>query len=641
MMENENIIVTETKEKRICRVGIWAKVWACIGQVILSLVIAACFIASVYMITEGYYSRSFQQILDQAFREENPAQADFLIYNYVNGNDTANEYYCENGNIVYVNIYRTYAARNEWAYDIGADLDNLIYMYSFKEKINDITYNCVIGLGNNLRADDRFRSIYLLVNTLFTLRYAVYFIALICLIGWVLLYIFVLRNAGYAKKSNVAKPIFESYVPFEINLSVMAGSFLLAFFAEGTAINDRLESILLCVFIIAVLEVVFILWSICLAIRIKTGFIWKTMILRYIFMGLGALFKLIGRGFKALFKNMSFIWQAFLGIIILLLSLLLSAGMIGNFDIRTGIDATGWLIFSLILIAIAVFGVYISICYRKLEQKANRLAKGDLSGDAEMKYMLPLFKRHAQDLKTISGGIVISNEKRMASEKTQTALITNVSHDIKTPLTSIINYADLISKEESDNEKINEYAEVLGRQSTRLKRLLEDLIEVSKAQSGALEVNLEACEVSTLVNQAAGEFEEKLKENSLDLITKGTENGAVIMADPRRMWRVFDNLLGNICKYAQPFTRVYLNVEEADGRCRIIFKNTSARELDLSPEELMARFVRGDKSREGAEGNGLGLSIASNLVQLQKGTMEISIDGDLFKVTLEFPSESA
>ena len=218
----------------------------------------------------------------------------------------------------------------------------------------------------------------------------------------------------------------------------------------------------------------------------------------------------------------------------------------------------------------------------------------------------------------------------------KTELITNVSHDIKTPLTSIINYASLISAEPSENEKITEYAKVLVRQSDRLKRLIEDLVEASKASTGNLEVHLAPCDASVFIEQASGEYEEKLEKAGLTLVTSKPEQEVRIMADGRRMWRVFDNLMNNICKYAQSGTRVYLMLELIDGQAVVSFKNISKDPLNISAEELMERFVRGDASRN-TEGNGLGLSIARSMTELQGGRMTLSVDGDLFKAMLSFP----
>ena len=285
--------------------------------------------------------------------------------------------------------------------------------------------------------------------------------------------------------------------------------------------------------------------------------------------------------------------------------------------------------------------------------------------------MLGDFKEHGENLNSLGQGISRAVAERMKIEHLKTELITNVSHDIKTPLTSIINYADLICEEtmrnkeedqrpkeaalgqgtegQSDSEggvrneeansckdaRIREYAEVLLRQSRRLKKLLEDLVEASKATTGNLEVDLKPCEVGVLLSQAVGEYQQRMEEKGLELIARQPEHSVIIIADGRHLWRVFDNLLNNICKYAQERSRVYLRVEEKQDSVQIIIRNMSKNPLEISGEELQERFVRGDRSRH-MEGNGLGLSIEKSLIELQDGKMEIVMDGDLFKVILCF-----
>ncbi len=280
--------------------------------------------------------------------------------------------------------------------------------------------------------------------------------------------------------------------------------------------------------------------------------------------------------------------------------------------------------------------LYLALMLRRLQKSGAALAAGDLAYHTDTKAMLWDLRQHGENLNSIAAGMSIAVEDRLKSERMKTELITNVSHDIKTPLTSIINYAGLIGREPCDNPVITEYSEVLVRQSEKLKRLIEDLVEASKASTGNLEVLLAPCDPAVFLTQAGGEYEEKLRSAGLTLITKQPEQELRILADGRRMWRVFDNLMNNICKYAQPGTRVYLALEEQAENAVITFKNTSREPLDMTEEELMERFTRGDASRS-TEGNGLGLSIAKSMAELQGGTLGLTIDGDLFKATLTFP----
>lgn len=292
-----------------------------------------------------------------------------------------------------------------------------------------------------------------------------------------------------------------------------------------------------------------------------------------------------------------------------------------------------WFFERLILIPL-IFIAALSL--RKLQRAGRELAAGNLSWHTDTKGMRWALKEHAENLNHIAEGMGLAVEERLKSERMKTELITNVSHDIKTPLTSIINYARLIGEAAGEDETLTEYSQVLVRQSERLKRLLEDLVEASKASTGNLEVCLSPCDPAIFVTQAGGEYEEKLEKAGLTLVSNVPEQEMRIMADPRRMWRIFDNLMNNICKYAQSGTRVYLTLADRDGQAEIIFRNTSREALNISEEELMERFVRGDASRN-TEGNGLGLSIAKSLAELQGGNLRIAIDGDLFKAILTFP----
>ena len=263
------------------------------------------------------------------------------------------------------------------------------------------------------------------------------------------------------------------------------------------------------------------------------------------------------------------------------------------------------------------------------------MAEGRQDAEVNVSGMVWEMREHGENLNSLGRGITQAVEESIKSERLKTELITNVTHDLKTPLTSIINYSDLICQECKEEGRVGEYAQVLLRQSKRLKKLLEDLLEAAKATTGNLEVNLEPCLVEVILTQALGEYQQRLEEKELELLVSQPDEPVTILADGRYLWRVFDNLLNNICKYAQEHSRVYLNVERQGDQVKIIFRNMSKYALNISADDLMERFVRGDRSRH-MEGNGLGLAIAKSLVELLNGRMEIVVDGDLFKVTLYF-----
>ena len=280
--------------------------------------------------------------------------------------------------------------------------------------------------------------------------------------------------------------------------------------------------------------------------------------------------------------------------------------------------------------------LYIALNLRALQKGGEKLARGDFSSPIDTKYLIGDFKRYGQELNDVQSGLEQAVQEQMKAEHLKTELITNVSHDIKTPLTSIVNYVDLLKKEDIPSPNAQEYIAVLDRQSHRLKKLTEDLVEASKASSGALNVELQPTDVNVLLSQIEGEYQERLAACHLTLVTQPPAPGTMIQADSRLLSRVMDNLVSNVCKYALENTRVYVTAAVRDGQAVISFKNVSRDELNISPDELMERFVRGDASRH-SEGSGLGLSIARSLVQLQGGTFALSIDADLFRADIVFP----
>ena len=283
--------------------------------------------------------------------------------------------------------------------------------------------------------------------------------------------------------------------------------------------------------------------------------------------------------------------------------------------------------------------LYLASSLRLLQKEGQAIADGqtDYKGKPIPRW-LPALKKHEENLQSIQSGIQKAVDEQTRAERMKTELITNVSHDIKTPLTSIVNYVDLLEKEDIQPEKAKEYVDVLNRQSARLKKLTEDLVEASKASSGSLPVHLAPTDVNVLLSQLAGDYMEKLEGAQLEPIFRPAPSQPVIQADGQLLSRVLGNLFSNICKYAMPGTRVYFESAADENTVSLTFKNISKYELNIPAEELMVRFVRGDRSRH-TEGSGLGLSIAQSLTELQGGTFRLEIDGDLFKAVVTFPRE--
>lgn len=296
-------------------------------------------------------------------------------------------------------------------------------------------------------------------------------------------------------------------------------------------------------------------------------------------------------------------------------------------------DSKGWAV--LWGIASLTTILYGSNCFGRLLEGAKRMRSGDLESKVDDKYLVGCFREFAGELNGLADVAMVAAQNQLKSERMKTELITNVSHDIKTPLTSIINYVDLLEKPHTP-EEAQSYVEVLSRQSQRLKKLIDDLMEMSKASTGNIQVDIGEIDAVEAVTQALGEFADKLTAAGLTPVFHQSEENIMLLADGRLLWRAMSNVLSNAVKYALPGTRLYVDVSATQDKAIISFKNISGAQLNISAEELMERFVRGDCSRN-TEGSGLGLNIAKSLMELQKGQLQLLVDGDLFKVTLVFP----
>lgn len=465
----------------------------------------------------------------------------------------------------------------------------------------------------------------------YELRYVSIVVLVVSLILEAFVFVFLLSAAGHHGKTGEIRPSFIDKIPFDLYtaLTVFAGIFLIAAMAEVSYSNTAMLVVVLIAVIGVIAALISLLWCMSLAVRIKLGTTIKSCIIYRVGAWCLRLIKKVFYTFKDGLKAIPMFPRAVLIIAAILFVEFLWIAIAGT---SPGKQLFGWFIERAVLVLATLYAL---LSMKQLLEAGQRIAKGELDCKVDTSKLRGPFKEHGEDLNSITDGMNRAVGERMKSERFRTELITNVSHDIKTPLTSIINYVDLLEKEQPENEKMREYLEVLDRQSAKLKKLIDDLLEASKASSGSLSVNLTECELGILLDQMAGEYSEKLSAAGLELILTKPEESVKIMADGRHMWRIFDNLLNNICKYAQRGTRVYLDLTADALKATVTFRNISATRLNISGDELTERFVRGDSSRN-TEGSGLGLSIAQSLAQLQKGALDITVDGDLFKVVLRF-----
>lgn len=512
-------------------------------------------------------------------------------------------------------------------------MDHFHTEFRQEDSTKEVYYNVVLYISKDVKPDSEFYLAGKLADWMIKTHYTIYLIGAISAIIAIIALIYLLSAVGHKKETDEISGSSITKIPIDLytGITTIVGIITIAigmYVANLSPISPLQEKLTLIAIVGGYVVCTFIslLWLIDMAVRIKMGKWWRNSIVY-------KLLKLIVTSVAKLMKNVSLVWK--IALICVVISFLELIGILIFSWELSGVFIFIWFIEKVVLFAIFMA---VAVTMKKLQVAGEKISNGNLEYQVDTSKMYGDFKKHGENLNQIGQGLNLAVDEKLKSERMKTELITNVSHDIKTPLTSIINYSDLISKEDTDNENIKEYSEVLNRQSVRLKRLIEDLVEASKASTGNLEVNLEPTEVGVMLEQTEGEYEDKLSASNLTLVVSKPEEPVYIMADGRRLWRVMDNILNNVCKYAMPGTRVYLNLEkDMDNRQAIItLKNVSREALDISPEELLERFVQGDKARR-TEGNGLGLSIANSLTELQKGTLKLEIDGDLFKVTLKFP----
>ena len=519
---------------------------------------------------------------------------------------------------------------------------NSTYVTSLMQNLDSLTPDdkLYIGIYTTYPYEDTFSQGNQIFSEYYSYTFPALIIGVVTAIAAIWLLVHILRMSGRVSRDDTAiylTPI--DRIPVEILFIVGIAELIVIFAAlESMAVSDSrsiaeitsLEYIML----VGCFEGLYLLgitWLLSIVRRVKAGCLWQHSLIRSGYIFCRKLVQNVSHQ-KNLAAKAAECFAFYLlinGLLVLMLIL--------------GVDNSAPLASLGALIMIVGFNVYILIMQirkAKGEESIREATKALAEGDLE--YVAPQMKRLYTEQEIIdnidhlSDGLHKAIEKSLYDERMKTELITNVSHDIKTPLTSIINYVELIKREEVDNEKVQHYLEVLDKKSQRLKQLTEDLVEVSRISSGNIELERVPIDFGELLRQAMGEFEDKFTEHELKMVERIPEEAHMIFADGRRTFRIMDNLLQNIYKYAMPGTRVYIDLTCKDGRVRLEIKNISKAPLNIEVSELMERFVRGDQSRT-TEGSGLGLSIARDLVRMQDGEFQIYLDGDLFKVVIEFP----
>lgn len=377
----------------------------------------------------------------------------------------------------------------------------------------------------------------------------------------------------------------------------------------------------------------FLIGYLSLVRRIKAGTLWKNSLIRKVLKWIGKCSGKLADFARAFSRNTAekvkvlLVGGAFLFLQFLIIGCVFSGAGVFLLALMA-VD-----------VAVMIFAIRKADGQDRIMDGLKKISDGELQYKIKTDTLTGKQKVMAEYINNIGSGLDAAVENSLKKERMQTELITNVSHDLKTPLTSIINYVDLMKRENPTDPKIQEYLRILDEKSQRLKVLTEDVVEASKASTGNIKLEMNDIDFVEMVQQVIGEFEEKFQEKNLTMMVHFTDEPSIIYADGQRMWRVLENVFGNVVKYAMEGTRVYAEISNRNKKVTFSLKNISAQPLNISADELTERFIRGDVARN-TEGSGLGLSIAKSLTELQGGEFKLYLDGDLFKVMITFVAKN-
>ena len=500
----------------------------------------------------------------------------------------------------------------------GPDIGEYVYSDTNYFYYNECVNKVVLKFIQPADIKDSYYVYYNVINQIYDMRYTIIIIGLVLAVIFIADFIFLMCAAGHRKGTDEIVLNIQDKIPLDLYLCIICLLFIIGGAIIATMSYIDYYYITGYALIIGTVLVYFAVLATATCMTIATRAKKGTLIRNTV------IFKIISRIFRGIGNFASNITSVWKWVVLFCLFCIVNVAFNGS-----------GIFFLAIIDLLVLLWFYRTITgLGQLKKAGQNIAEGNLDEKVDTTKLRGDLKKHAENLNSISSGMSRAVEQKMKSERFRTELITNVSHDIKTPLTSIINYVDLIKKEKPEG-KIEEYTEILDRQSNRLKKLLDDLLEASKASTGNISVELSKTNVGELVNQAVGEYSERLEKSGIDLIVNLPDEPTYIMADGRKLWRIFDNVLSNICKYSLPNTRAYADVVNKGENVVISFKNISKDQLNIDSDELMERFVRGDSSRN-TEGSGLGLNIARSFAELQKAKFNLYIDGDLFKAEIIF-----